>query len=242
MIVARAFAPPSPKWKYAGLPFDPENSEHGTHVAGIAAGDNGTKATTFAGQPVSPGVAPDAYIGNYKALTIPTPGFGLDGNAPEIAKAIEQAVADGMDVINLSLGEPEIEQSRDIVVKAIDGAAARAWSRASPPGTTATLRARARSAPRQRAARDHGGRVDDRRGQAPDILAGFSSIGPAPYSLQLKPDVTAPGVNVVSSVPAREGTWAASAARAWPHRTSPAPRRCSRSGTPHGRSPRSSPR
>ena len=28
-----------------------------------------------------------------------------------------------MDVINLSLGEPEIEPSRDIVVKAIDGAA-----------------------------------------------------------------------------------------------------------------------
>src|SRR5262249_54060899 len=47
------------------------------------------------------------------------------------------------------------------------------------------------------------------RGFAPDILADFSSIGPTPYSLQLKPDVTAPGVSVVSSVPAREGTWAA---------------------------------
>jgi hypothetical protein len=57
-------------------------------------------------------------------LTVPTPGFGLDGNAAEIAKAIEQAVADGMDVINLSIGEPEIEPKRDIVVKALDGAAA----------------------------------------------------------------------------------------------------------------------
>ena len=62
------------------------------------------------------GVAPNAYLGNYKALTIPTPNFGLDGNAAEIAAAIEAAVADGMDVINLSLGEPEIEPSRDIVV------------------------------------------------------------------------------------------------------------------------------
>jgi len=122
VIVARAFAPAKPKWKYANVPFDPLNSEHATHVAGIAAGNHGTK-TTFPGQPVVSGIAPAAYIGNYKALTIPTPGFGLDGNAPEITAAIEQAVKDGMDVINLSLGEPEIDQSRDVVVQAIDGAA-----------------------------------------------------------------------------------------------------------------------
>src|SRR4029078_7466344 len=60
----------------------------------------------------------------YKALTIPTPGFGLDGNSPEIAAAVEAAVADGMNVINLSLGEPEVEPSRDIVVKAMEGARA----------------------------------------------------------------------------------------------------------------------
>ena len=50
-------------------------------------------------------------------------GVGLDGNAPEIVAAIEAAVADGMDVINLSLGEPEIEPSRDIVALALDAAA-----------------------------------------------------------------------------------------------------------------------
>src|SRR4029078_5771716 len=60
----------------------------------------------------------------YKALTIPTPGFGLDGNSPEIAAAIEAAVNDGMDVINLSLGEPEVEPTRDLVVKALEGGAA----------------------------------------------------------------------------------------------------------------------
>ena len=59
---------------------------------------------------------------------MPTADFGLDGNSPEIAKGIEEAVKDGMDVINLSLGEPEIEPTRDIVVAAIDNAAARAWS------------------------------------------------------------------------------------------------------------------
>jgi hypothetical protein len=53
------------------------------------------------------GVAPRAYLGNYKALTIPTDAdVGLDGNSPELAAAIEAAVADGMDVINMSLGEP----------------------------------------------------------------------------------------------------------------------------------------
>ena len=70
------------------------------------------------------GVAPNAYIGNYKALTIPTPGFGLDGNSAGIVAAIDAAVSDGMNVINLSLGEPEVEPSRDLVVRGIEGAAA----------------------------------------------------------------------------------------------------------------------
>jgi len=201
VIVARAFAPPTPQWKYANLPFDPENSEHGTHVAGIAAGDHGTLAPGFTNLPLS-GVAPAAYIGNYKALTIPTPCCGLDGNAPEIAKAIDQAVADGMDVINLSLGEPEIEQSRDIVVRAIDGAARAGvvpciaagndggdlgkGSVGSPGSAPLAITAAASTTGRNRAA---------------DIIASFSSIGPTPYSLQLKPDVTAPGVAVLSSIP-----------------------------------------
>ena len=76
--------------------------------------------TAQAGAQVISGVAPNAYLGNYKALTIPTPDFGLDGNSAEIAAAIEAAVADGMNVINLSLGEPEVEPTRDIVVAAID--------------------------------------------------------------------------------------------------------------------------
>lgn len=33
-----------------------------------------------------------------------------------------------------------------------------------------------------------------------DIIAGFSSRGPTPYEFRVKPDVTAPGVNVLSSV------------------------------------------
>jgi subtilisin family serine protease len=208
VIVARAFPPPTPKWKYADVPFDPENSEHGTHVAGIAAGDHGTRAT-IAGSPTVSGIAPAAYIGNYKALTIPTPGFGLDGNAPEIARAIEAAVADGMDVINLSIGEPEVPLSRDIVVKAIDGAADAGvvpviaagndfedfgrGSVGSPGSAPKAITAAASTTNRQ---------------ATPDQIASFSSAGPTPVSLQMKPDVTAPGDNILSSVPAREGSWA----------------------------------
>jgi subtilisin family serine protease len=209
VIVARAFPPPSPKWKYANLPFDPENSEHGTHVAGIAAGDRGTKATAYPGQPTVSGIAPAAYIGNYKALTIPTPGFGLDGNAAEIAKAIEQAVADGMDVINLSLGEPEIDAARDVVVRAIDGAARAGVVPCIAAGNDGENGEGSVSSPGSASLAITAAAATTGRGSAPDIVAGFSSIGPTPYSLQLKPDVTAPGVSVVSSVPTREGTWAA---------------------------------
>ena len=69
VIVARAFAPAGITWKYARKPFDPVESGHATHVAGIAAGNAGTPAT--GGATVS-GIAPRAYIGNYKALSVPT--------------------------------------------------------------------------------------------------------------------------------------------------------------------------
>jgi hypothetical protein len=41
-------------------------------------------------------------------------------------------------------------------------------------------------------------------GTHPDHIADFSSGGPTPVSLELKPDVTAPGVDVLSSVPAHD--------------------------------------
>jgi subtilisin family serine protease len=211
VIVARAFAPAKPTWKYANLPFDPENSEHATHVAGIAAGDYGTRATNCPmGCPATvSGIAPKAYIGNYKALTIPTPGFGLDGNAPEIAKAIDQAVADGMDVINLSLGEPEIDPARDIVVQAIDGAADAGVVPVIAAGNDfSDFGQGSVGSPGDAPQAITVAAATTGRGGPADVIADFSSSGPTPYSLQLKPDVTAPGVNVLSSVPARVGMWA----------------------------------
>ncbi len=202
VIVARAFPPPGTTWRHAAKPFDPEQSGHATHVAGIAAGNADTLA---AGNRIS-GIAPRAYLGNYKALTVPTDAdVGLDGNAPEIVAAIEAAVADGMDVINLSLGEPEIEPSRDVVALALDGAAAAGvvpvvaagndfddygmGSLLSPGNASQAITVGASTS-----------------GAAPGI-ASFSSAGPTPISLRLKPDVVAPGTSILSAQP---GGWTTS--------------------------------
>jgi subtilisin family serine protease len=201
VIVARAFPPPSPHWRYANRPFDPELSEHGTHVAGIAAGDNGVRD----GAVSLSGIAPKAYLGNYKVLSIPTvSGAGPDGNSPEIAKGIEAAVADGMDVINLSLGEPEIEPSRDLVVKAINGAAAAGVVPAIAAGNDFDSFGRGSIGSPGTAQ----GAITSGAASKSRAIASFSSGGPTPISLQMKPDVTGPGVSVLSSVPRHDGVWA----------------------------------
>jgi subtilisin family serine protease len=197
VIVQRTFAPPSPTWKYANTPFDPTESFHATHVAGIAAGDHGTAA----GGTVISGVAPNAYLGNYKALTIPTPGFGLDGNSAELAAAVEAAVADGMNVINMSLGEPEVEPSRDLLVTALEGAAAAGVVPVIAAGNDFTdFGYGSVSSPGNAPSAITVAAVDSR-----DVIASFSSAGPTPMSLQMKPDVSAPGVAILSSLPANQG-------------------------------------
>jgi subtilisin family serine protease len=202
VIVAKTFAPKTPAWKYANTPFDPEFSEHATNVAGIAAGNHDTIATLSSGKVKVSGIAPNAYLGNYKVLTTPTENFGLDGNSPEIAKGIEEAVKDGMDVINLSLGEPEIEPSRDIVVKAVDNAADAGVISVIAAGNDFGDAGRGSigspgTAPK---AITVAASTEGDSGPA-DVIAGFSSSGPTPISLLMKPDVTAPGVDLLSSLP-----------------------------------------
>jgi subtilisin family serine protease len=194
VIVARAFPPPGTAWKYASRPFDPVNSEHATHVAGIAAGDYRTIQRN--GRPVS-GVAPRAYIGNYKVLTVPTPGVGLNGNSPEIVKGIDAAVADGMNVINLSLGEAEIDLDRDIVVKAINAAAAAGVVPAIAAGNDFDFFGYGSIASPGDAAKA----ITAAAVSKDAVIADFSSAGPSGIDLGLKPDVSAPGVNIYSSVP-----------------------------------------
>ena len=216
VIVARSFVPAGTTWRHASKPFDPVESGHATHVAGIAAGNAGTTAS--GGASVS-GVAPRAYIGNYKALTVPTAsGVGLDGNAAEIVAAIEAAVADGMDVINLSIGEPEVEPSRDLVALALDAAAQAGvvpvvaagndfdeFGRGSlsSPGTS------------ERAITVAAVTNPDATGSS--SLASFSAAGPTPLSLRLKPDLSAPGVSILSSVPGSRWEFMSGTSMAAPH-------------------------
>jgi subtilisin family serine protease len=201
VIVARAFPPPRATWRYAGRPFDPQESDHATHVAGIAAGNANTPAD---GARIG-GIAPRAYIGNYKALTIPTDAdVGLDGNAPELVAAIEAAVQDGMDVINLSIGEPEIAPQHDVVALALDAAAVAGVVPVVAAGNDfAEFGAGSLASP---GTSDRAITVGATTSGASPVMASFSSSGPTPISLRLKPDVVAPGSSVLSAQP---GGWAA---------------------------------
>ena len=58
------------------------------------------------------GVAPKAWIGNYRVFTVPTP-LGHEADTPEIVHAFEAAVADGMNVINFSGGGPQTDPAND---------------------------------------------------------------------------------------------------------------------------------
>jgi len=203
VIVARAFAPmgapPS-----ARVAFDPSELSHGTHVAGIAAGNARTQAR---GRSIS-GVAPGAYIGNYKVFVETDSFVSPNANSPAIVAAIEAAVADGMDVINLSLGEPEIEPGRDVVARALDAAAAAGVVPVASAGNEYNdVGAGSISSPGNSVRAISVGAVEISDSPSKRVRADFSSVGPTPISLRLKPDVAAPGVSVLSSVP---GGWATS--------------------------------
>jgi subtilisin len=81
-------------------PFDDNTRSHGTHVAGIiAAEENGTGVI---------GVAPEAEI--YAVKVLDGAGFGT---AEWIAAGIQWAVANSMDIVNLSLEGPDDPAVRD---------------------------------------------------------------------------------------------------------------------------------
>jgi hypothetical protein len=196
VIVARAFMPPrAPRASRVAL----DEFGHGTHVAGAAAGNASTRA---AGGLVVSGVAPRAYLGNYKVFAPNESGGGPIENAAELVAAIEAAVRDGMDVINLSLGEPEIEPSRNIVARALDAAAAAGVVPVVAAGNEySDVGSGSVSSPASAARAIAVGAVEIAGAPPRAVHADFSSVGPTTISLRLKPDVAAPGVSVLSSVP-----------------------------------------
>ncbi|MGW1002472.1 S8 family peptidase [Streptomyces sp. NPDC002520] len=153
---------------------------HGTHVASIVAGTGAKSGGVYKG------VAPDAKILNGKVLD--DSGFGDDSG---ILAGMEWAVQQGASVINLSLGgydTPEIDPLEAEVNKlsaekgvlfAIAAGNEGPQSIGSPGSADAALTV---------------GAVDGK-----DKLADFSSTGPRTGDGAIKPDVTAPGVDITAA-------------------------------------------
>ncbi|WP_436850527.1 S8 family peptidase [Streptomyces griseoloalbus] len=153
---------------------------HGTHVASIAAGTGAKSGGTYKG------VAPGAKVLNGKVLD--DSGFGDDSG---ILAGMEWAAAQGADVVNMSLGgmdTAEVDPLEAAVNKlsaekgvlfAIAAGNEGPQSIGSPGSADAALTV---------------GAVDDK-----DALADFSSTGPRLGDGAIKPDVTAPGVDITAA-------------------------------------------
>jgi hypothetical protein len=77
---------------------------HGTHTSSTAGGNHGVPATGAAALFGSiSGMAPRARVAMYKALWSTEDASTAGGNTTDLVAAIDQAVADGVDVINYSI-------------------------------------------------------------------------------------------------------------------------------------------
>jgi len=94
--------------------------DHGTHTAGIAAGIfnpslnavvNGVMINSMSG------IAPGAWLGNYNVF----PGDVVNARSEDILNAVDAAIADGMDVLNLSLGG-SFHGNNDLLAIGLDNA------------------------------------------------------------------------------------------------------------------------
>jgi hypothetical protein len=189
-------------YDFANKDADPmDDNGHGTHVAGIVAGDSSTIT----------GIAPDATLMAFKALRA-----SGSGSESDVIAAIERAAdpngdgdtSDHVDVVNLSLGGsggPDDAGSRavdngtqlGIVFCIAAGNAGRYHSVASPGTARRAITV---------------GAVD-----SVDVIAGFSSRGPTPKDLTMKPEVVAPGVSITSSFPGNRYGAASGTSMATPH-------------------------
>ena len=104
VIVARSYvhliaagSSPNPAADSRPDDYSPRDRDgHGTAVASCAAGNSATGTVSITG------MAPKAYLGNYKISGSPTINDGSPDDA--IIQAVEDAMKDGMDIISFSLG------------------------------------------------------------------------------------------------------------------------------------------
>jgi subtilisin family serine protease len=174
-------------WDFVNNDADPmDDNGHGTHVAGIVAGQSDTIT----------GVAPDVTLIAYKVL-----GATGGGSESNVIAAIERAAdpnqdgntADHVDVANLSLGGGGNPDDPGCV--AIDNASAAGITFAISAGNSGSGFHTIGSPGTARSAITVGA------SDLGDNIASFSSRGPNMKNIAIKPDVIAPGVSIVSSLP-----------------------------------------
>jgi subtilisin family serine protease len=167
---------------FSGADDNVDHFGHGTHVASIAAGTGARSGGKYRG------VASGASILDGKVLD--DNGFGQDS---WIIAGMEWAAGEGADIVNLSLGGPD--------TPAIDPVEAAVNSLSADHGTLFVIAAGNSyrdgtiGSPGSADAALTVGAVD-----GADSLAVFSSRGPRVGDSAIKPDVTAPGVDIVAAL------------------------------------------
>jgi serine protease AprX len=157
-----------------------DNHGHGTHVAGIIAGNGAASNGVYTG------IAPEATLMAAKVLR----GDG-SGNMSDVMAGVDWAALNGAHVINLSLGADENGDGSDALSQICDAAVARgvvvcvACGNAGPgPGTVGT----------PGCARDV---ITVGASDQSDHVASFSSRGPTTDN-RVKPDLCFPGVAIAA--------------------------------------------
>ena len=173
---------------------------HGTHVAGIVAG-RGTNGRGVRG------LAPGVHLRSYRVF-----GKGADGASNyAILKALDRAVADGCDLVNMSLGGPDQDEAtRSALVDARaqgtlvicaagnDGRGPVSYPGAEQPAIAVSAMGRKGAFP---ADSTHAAEIMAPYGRdQANFIAAFTNIGP-------EIDLTAPGVAIVSTVPGGYAAW-----------------------------------
>ena len=170
---------------------------HGTHVGGLIGGD----------QAEVKGVAPGVSYVSLRVLD----DYGV-GSTSSVIKAIEWAVANkaayGIDILNLSLGHPIFEPAAtDPLVQAVEAAVRNhlvvvtsAGNYGTNPLTGQVGYAGVSSPGNAPSAITVGAeKTFDTNTRTDDVMADYSSRGPSWYDGFVKPDVVAPGHNLVSA-------------------------------------------
>ncbi|WP_307036643.1 S8 family peptidase [Streptomyces canus] len=155
---------------------------HGTHVASIVAGTGATSAGKYKG------VAPGAKLLNGKVLG--DDGFGEDSG---IIAGMDWAVEQGADVVNLSLGGEDTLDIDPLEAQVNKLSKEKGVLFAIAAGNDGDLGEQTIGSPGSAEAALTVGAVDDT-----DKLGSFSSAGPG-LDGQIKPDVTAPGVDITAA-------------------------------------------